>query len=170
MFGACRCPPNRVRSFARACYIGYMRNRLRSFFLCLLIVSLPMQSFAGVASVACGMAHQHLSAYVAEPDIALMVATPLSEAQGSVRSHIRLEASDASSPDDDCEHSGSHARSGCRTCASCCIGAYAPPPATVVTAVEEAVEALQQFPPSPFTGHIPARIERPPRARMPIAT
>jgi hypothetical protein len=71
---------------------------------------------------------------------------------------------DTASPDDDCEEMGEHGRSGCGTCTSCNIGAYAPPPVLTISAVEEAVIGRQQFISSSFTGHIPARIERPPRA------
>jgi hypothetical protein len=71
---------------------------------------------------------------------------------------------DTASLDDDCEETGEHGRSGCGTCSSCSIGAYAPPPVLTISAVEEAVIGSQQFISSSFTGHIPARIERPPRA------
>jgi len=35
-----------------------MRKSLRIFFLCLLILSLPMRSMAGVVTAECGMDHQ----------------------------------------------------------------------------------------------------------------
>jgi hypothetical protein len=83
--------------------------------------------------------------------------------------HAAAPAQRAASPDQDCDDGGSHARSGCGTCASCSIGAYAPPPVMAVTAVEEAVSTALQFSSSSFTGHVPARIERPPRAAASIA-
>jgi hypothetical protein len=131
-----------------------MRNRLKSFFLCLLIVSLPMQGIAGVARFGCGMVHQpaaqNTEAHGMEHD--------MSHAPGETA------AQDTASPDDDCEETGEHGRSGCGTCPSCSIGANAPPPVLTISAVEEAVIGRQQFISSSFIGHIPARIERPPRA------
>ena len=73
-------------------------------------------------------------------------------------------AQDTASAGDDCEEMGDHGPSGCGTCTSCSIGAYAPPPVLTISAVEEPVIGRQQFISSSFTGHIPARIERPPRA------
>jgi hypothetical protein len=78
--------------------------------------------------------------------------------------HGNTAAQDTVAAGDDCEETGDHGRSGCGTCTSCSIGAYAPPPVLTISAVEEAVIGRQQFISSSFTGHIPARIERPPRA------
>jgi hypothetical protein len=78
--------------------------------------------------------------------------------------HGNTPAQDTVAAGDDCEEIGDHGRSGCGTCTSCSIGAYAPPPVLTISAVEEAVIGRQQFISSSFTGHIPARIERPPRA------
>jgi hypothetical protein len=72
--------------------------------------------------------------------------------------------SDRSADDEDCENTGNPAGSTCSTCASCCIGAFAPPPVFALTALNEAANGVQQFPSSSFIEHIPARIERPPRA------
>lgn len=76
-------------------------------------------------------------------------------------------ASAAAEPEEDCDQPGAahldatHGK--CSHCASCCIGASAPPavpvvllPATFSTHVPCAVEPA-------ITGHIPATLERPPR-------
>jgi hypothetical protein len=78
--------------------------------------------------------------------------------------HGNTAAQDTVAAGDDCDEMGDHGRSGCGTCTSCGIGAYAPPPVLTISAVEEAVTGRQQFISSSFSGHIPARIERPPRA------
>lgn len=49
---------NRVQNSLLPCYIDHMRKSLRIFFLCLLILSLPMRSMAGVVTAECGMDHQ----------------------------------------------------------------------------------------------------------------
>lgn len=145
-----------------SCYIDHMRNRLRLFILCLLIVSLPMQSIAGVARFECGMSHHPLedsSVQVGDMPMPDMVHEP---GHQEAHAHDAAAMQDSSQPFEDCD--SDHQRSGCGTCAGCCIGASAPPPVVAVTAVEEAVSAVQQFSLSSFPGHIPARIERPPRA------
>lgn len=147
-----------------------MRNRLKSFFLCLLIVSLPMQGIAGVARFGCGMTHQPADvdhqATLDQPAAQIAEAHGMDHGMEHDMSHAPGEtaAQDTASPDDDCEETGEHGRSGCGNCTNCSIGAYAPPPVLTISAVEEAVIGRQQFISSSFIGHIPARIERPPRA------
>ncbi len=157
-----------VHATPGACYIDHMRARLRSFFLCLLIVSLPLQGIAGVARFECGMAHHPLTA-AGEPGGMQMDTTAAVDSHDGEHGHAAEPAQSVASPDQDCDDNGSHARSGCGTCASCSIGAYAPPPVMTVTAVEEAVSTALQFSSSSFTGHVPARIERPPRTAASIA-
>jgi hypothetical protein len=152
-----------------ACYIDHMRARLRTFFLCLLIVSLPLQSIAGVARFECGMAHHPLAAHADHAAGMPMEATVAGEGQDGGHDHAAAPAQRVAAQDEDCDDDGAHARSGCGTCANCSIGAYAPPPVMAVTAVEEAVSTALQFSLPSFPGHIPARIERPPRTAASIA-
>lgn len=147
---------------AMSCYIAIMRNRLRLFFLCLLIVSLPMQSIAGVARFECGMSHHLPEQSSVQADEAPMPEMTHGAAHEESHGHDAVAMQDASQADEDCDNG--HQRAGCGTCAGCCIGASAPPPVVTASAVEEAVSGVQQFSHSSFTGHIPARIERPPRA------
>lgn len=158
------------------CYIDHMRKSLRLFFLCLLVVFLPMRSMAGVATAECDM--DHPAAVNADGGHG---ATLLHEtAEDAVHEAEHGQAHEGRHDDmlvhseappqaahacDDCEKTSSaHETAGCGTCAECCIGACAPPPAVAVTAMEETVGSLREFSLSSFTGHIPARIERPPRA------
>jgi hypothetical protein len=143
-----------VQQHAGACYIAHMRHRLRLLLLCLLIVSLPVQSIAAVVTIECGMAHD---------SPVLDAAAPSDHAHDAGHEHAAATV-DMDSADAGCED-GSHHRSGCGSCTGCCLGAYAPPPELAPTAVEEAASGAQQFSLSPFSGHIPARIERPPRGR-----
>jgi len=114
------------------------------------------------------MAHRSLTLNAGAPEMKSMVGMADESAQDREHAYASSAASDDSSQDDDCEREGSHARSGCSTCANCCLGAYAPPPVVVLTLVQAAADVALQFPPSPFTGHIPARIERPPRTVAPV--
>jgi hypothetical protein len=162
--------PEGVHFMLRACYIDHMRSRLRLFLLCLLIVSLPIQSIAGVARLACGMTHHQSTVDSREHGMT----TPVMMIDGAMHDSGH-EHSDSMAqsplPAEDCEASvtDTDARSSCGTCSGCSIGAYAPPPVIVLTAGEEPASQLRQFSSSPFTGHIPARIERPPRTSTPIA-
>jgi hypothetical protein len=112
------------------------------------------------------MTHGSSVADDSEPDMT----TPLMMTDGTVHDDGHVHSAQSSSSDEGCEESGNtHERSSCGTCAGCSIGAYAPPPVIAVTAIEEPANRLQQFSSSPFSGHIPARIERPPRTSTPIA-
>ena len=160
-----------MRLSLQACYIDHMCSRLRSFFLCLLIVSLPVQGIAGVARFACGMSHHASVVSNTEPDAPLAVAAEDAGNHAGDHEHVAAAAQGASSPDGDCASTSTdaHERSSCGTCAGCSIGACAPPPVALLTAVEEPANGLQQLSPSSFTGHVPARIERPPRILTPTA-
>lgn len=162
---------NCVQFPPQPCYIGHMRSRLRSLFLCLLIVSLPVQGIAGVARSACGMAHHPSTVDDVEPDIVLTVAMAGTAMQDNGHEHVDAAAQGSSSSDGDCESDSlvGHEPSSCDTCAGCGIGASAPPPVLLVNAMEEPANGLKQLSPSSFTGHIPARIERPPRHFAPYA-
>lgn len=145
-----------------SCYIDYMRKSLRLFLLRLLIVSLPMQGIAGVARFECGMRHQPLEDGSVRVDHMALAGAAHDSAQEGSHAHDAAATQDASQSAETCD--SDHQRAGCGTCTGCCIGASAPPPVAVLTAVEEAVSSVRQFSLSSITGHIPARIERPPRA------
>ncbi|MEW6023211.1 MAG: hypothetical protein AB1807_13850 [Pseudomonadota bacterium] len=144
-----------------------MRKPFRIFFLFLLVVSLPMRSMAGVATAECGMDHH--AAVDGSAGHTAMLVHEMQDMEAHEAGHEdmpdhRQAAPQDEQPCDDCETASDvHEATGCGTCAQCCIGACAPPPIVVLTAVEEAVSSVQLFHLSSFTGHIRARIERPPR-------
>ncbi len=109
------------------------------------------------------MAHHSLTSHADDARGMRMEATVAGEGHDGGHDHVATPVQRVASQDEDCDDGGPHARSGCGTCASCSIGAYAPPPVMAVTAVEEAVSTALQFSLPSFTGHVPARIERPPR-------
>lgn len=139
-----------------------MRHRLRLYVLCLLIVSLPVQGIAGVVRIACGMAHDAPAATDIQPAARVAATEAGIGLPGAGHQHPGAPGPGAG-PDGACGDDGAGHRAGCGTCGGCSIGAYAPPPGLAATAVEEAANGIQPLPPSPFPGHIPSRIERPPR-------
>jgi len=139
-----------------------MRKRLRLFFWCLLVVSLPMQSIAAIAKFECGMSHQSGMASDIGENKALL------QHMGNDAAHEPMVSTGSTAmqsvdSDEDCGSSGEHKRVACAVCAGCSIGACAPPPCIALTAAEEVVQDIRQFSLSSFDGHIPARIERPPK-------
>lgn len=149
-----------------------MSYRLRHFLLYLLIVSLPMQSIAGVARFECGMSHHPLIVDGAVHGELSMHGTMSRAAHEDEHEHEHTGVAEqgSSSDDADCEGTDAQARSACGTCADCYIGAFGPPPGVALTVLNEAAWGVQQIPSSSFIGHIPARIERPPRATSAIAS
>jgi len=139
-----------------------MRKRLQLFFWCMLVVSLPMQSIAAIAKFECGMSHHSgMGSDIGENQAQL-------QNMGNDAAHAPMVATGSTAmqsvdSDEDCGSAGEHKRVGCAFCAGCSIGAYAPPPGIALTAAEEVVQDIRQFSLSSFKGHIPARIERPPK-------
>lgn len=158
---------NCVQNSLLPCYIDHMCKSLRLLFLCLLVISLPMRSMAGLATAECGMDHQPAVDTSVEHGAMLgheMADAGTHEAGHDAAFEHDIPSVQAEQDCDDCETTSDvHEAAGCGTCAQCCIGACAPPPIVVMTALEEAVSSVQLFPLSSFTGPIRARIERPPR-------
>lgn len=126
-----------------------------------------MKNVEGVARFDCGMSH---STSVVNAAQRAMISAELPIASDSrEHSHNDAQVAEVKPPSaaNDCEHHDGHICSGCGTCASCCIGAFAPAPAVHLVVAQEVVNDEQQFLLSSFTGHTPARIERPPRNMLP---
>ncbi|MFC4932982.1 hypothetical protein [Massilia sp. GCM10023247] len=142
-----------------------MRKPLRLFFMCLLIASLPMRSMAGVVTAECDMDHPVAPASVDHGAMSghAMAEPGTHDAGHEAAGEHAAPAAQAELACDECGAGGGvPGAPACGTCAECCVGACAPPPPMAVTAVEEVISSLQHFSLSSFTGHIPARIERPP--------
>lgn len=67
------------------------------------------------------------------------------------------------SADEDCEAMSNQKRASCGTCASCCIGSYAPLPFALLNLVQEPAQVTRPEPISSFAGPFPTRLDRPPR-------
>jgi hypothetical protein len=121
-----------------------------------------MQSIAGVARFECGMSHHPQNEGNVQPDEKPMAEMMHQATHEESHEHDATAVQDVSQSDEECD--SDHQRTGCGTCAGCCIGASAPPPVVSRTAVEETVSGTRHLSHTSFPGHIPARIERPPRA------
>jgi hypothetical protein len=139
-----------------------MRALVRILLLWTLIVSLPLRAIAAESALPCQMAHAEAVRHAAVQHIdgcddhgTMMVAQSAP--------HARADAA-AARVDGPCHQASALPQSSCHACCASHVGAAAPPafavlalPATRVN--ENTIPAI-----SSFTGWIPSRIERPPRA------
>lgn len=141
-----------------------MRHSLRTFLLCLLFVTLPIQSIAGVTRYQCGMAHHALAVDTARSLAHEEHGIGADLSGKKTHADAATAAAKATDPDGACANMGGHKSPSCGKCSGCCIGSYAPPPFIAITAAQEPAETLRSPSVSSFTGQFPARLERPPRA------
>ena len=126
--------------------------------LWLLIVSLPVQGIAAAITLPCTIAHSSIAGTGAES----MDDCDESEMMMSkAPDHAGADVAQQHKP---CDQGSHGAHSSCRACCACSVGASAPPPFTVAGAPVQNFPNGHISPTSSFTGWIPSRIERPPRA------
>lgn len=128
--------------------LRYHEKIMRMFFRLLLWLSITVLSLQGGAAMAVGQAE---------------AASHESVTKTSHRHHQAAEQSGG----EHCNEPGSKAAASphakCAACASCCVGAAAPPalPATLHTpSLASALHAIQE---AAMTSFVPSTIERPPR-------
>jgi len=134
-------------------YTYKMNRAFKTFMLWLLLAALPLQGFAAAVQMSCGpMAHHGSSEMVIHAE-----------------SH-RHEGDSAASPSTEAaaKSSGSsadakHKSSFCSACATCCVGAAAPPSISVLTPVYSSSLPVISSPAPLLAGFIPAGLERPPK-------
>jgi hypothetical protein len=146
-----------------------MPRLFKTFLLWLLIAALPVQGMAAVAKASCGperhmsMATTVVMAHLHAEDGAMMDHHHADQAmEGHLHATDESDA-DASGSGTDSASQNTHKSAYCSACAACCFGATAPPSSlswkpVLGSHLAEALPALVQS-----TGHIPSRIERPPR-------
>ena len=140
-----------------------MRNQLRQLVLCLIIALLPMQGIAAGMRFECALAHQSAMLGNGQHLSMLAQSVPAFGPAEDVKHHTLESMPDANATASDCENIDIHEPSRCGTCATCCISAYAPLRGTDLTTAQEGATSVPQPSVLSFIGHIPARIERPPR-------
>lgn len=143
-----------------------MRHWFRTLFLCLLLMTLPIQSVAGVARYQCAMAHGGSvdDSPLQDPNPGPAMQTSPAIAHGNGGAWL---ADDNLASDDECSGMRGHKGANCGTCPGCCIGSYAPPPVFTLIAGQDTTETAAPESTPSFTGHVPPRLERPPRSSLP---
>lgn len=129
----------------------------KTLLLWLMLATLPLQGVAAVVKVACGPEHHVMipstfDHHHADADAGLY--------HGDENSH---PATTHGSPDSDADAAAADKASTCSACATCCVGATAPPSALNLAPELPASNFIVPFPVVAFNGHIPASLERPPK-------
>lgn len=148
---------------AIACYIDQMRDQLRQLLLCLLIGLLPMQGIAAIIKFECVMAHQSMMLGNKQlPVMSVQSSTAFGVAK-DLKHHTLESAPVTDLTESDCGDTDTREPSRCGMCATCCLVTYAPLFGMDPTTTQESASNLVAPSFSSFVGHIPDRIERPPR-------
>jgi hypothetical protein len=127
-------------SLGRSAFFDYtsrVRTRARRFLLLLLMLALPVQTFASAAMLGCATSHQAAVAPMAMAD------------DGMAGCHEPEESAPTSH---DCKH-----------CTACALASALPIPATDTPAVMPVGESFAAQPATSFSGFVPEGPERPPR-------
>jgi hypothetical protein len=139
-----------------------MDRFLKTLLLWLLLAALPLQGIAAAVQTVCGSMEHHGSAAIemsAQPHQHDDDVINMSRSNMASRDAADLKTAMLSNKSFDAKHK--HA--ACNFCASCCIGAVAPP-STTVSASAHTHSLAVLFSPSPLvTGFVPAGLERPPK-------
>lgn len=132
----------------------YKMNRVfKTFLLWLLIVALPLQGFAAAVQTPCGpMAHHDSSEMV-------MQAQAHHHESDNAAGSMTVAAAKSSGASSDAKHKSAF----CSACATCCVGAVAPPSASLLTPVYSSSLPVISSPSPLVSGFIPAGLERPPK-------
>lgn len=129
-------------SFGQSSFIDYtarVRTRFHRFLLMLLMLALPLQTFASVTMLDCGFSDQASAEPMAMTDA--MVAG----------------CHDPEQPDNP------PAQHNCKHCAACALASVLPLPITASIAIEPRSNRFISHPAASFSGFVPSGPERPPR-------
>lgn len=141
-----------------------MTRLLKKYLLCLLIAVLPIQGFAAVVQRSCSSGHMVAASLVletAEPGQSAHDMDAVSASEQAVSEHDGCAEDTADSSK---APSGSHDKHGsCSACASCCVGAAAPPVFRSFSLPSKIPEVRRTSGATPVVGFIPDSLERPPR-------
>lgn len=133
--------------------------------LWLLMALLPLQGTASVIKMPCGTRH-HQSAVVgvSKKDVPLGASLSLRHVADmplQTEPPATLESQNAASAKTFAKKNPNS--STCSICASCCVGAIAPPQVLAPLPVPGISKAAISSPSVPYPGHIPFGLERPPK-------
>lgn len=153
-----------VAKFKRAT-LSIMNRLLKKFALWLLIVLLPLQGFAAIVHHSCDSGHVVIS---------IAVASTNAQDSSASKKDTNADLMSASAINDECdEHPGFQAKKPsakklckvglCSSCASCCVGAVAPPVFASFYLPSKLPEVRHTSGVTLVIGFIPDSLERPPR-------
>lgn len=140
-----------------------MRPLFRAILLWMMIVSIPLQGIAATIKSPCMMMSAHTELASSQTmdmdacDDQAMLATGSSasvETAGHAGDHEDMP----------CHKDANQKHASCRLCSACHAGAFAPPPFSIGGLAQTYLPDHYVSPARTFTGWIPSRIERPPRA------
>ena len=147
--GRCLLPDiSRNGHLERTDILARMKRAFNTFLLWLLIAALPLQGFAAALQASCGSSAHHTPADMVAP------------AQDHAQHDDAAMAGHGSAADDT---TAKHKHSSCSACATCCIGAIAPPSVTIASMSDGNVQPTLSSPSPLVTGFIPPGLERPPK-------
>lgn len=138
-----------------------MNRFLKTLLLWLLLAALPLQGVSAAIKMACGPMEHHGSTEITMP---VQPHHHDGEAMGMSDTdapNASLELSSTVSPDK--SFGDKHKHSTCSACATCCVGAVAPPSVAVMTSAYSSALPSVVTPTPLVTGFIPAGLERPPK-------
>lgn len=138
-----------------------MNRFLKTLLLWLLLAALPLQGVSAAIKSACGPMEPYGSAEMTMSDQSHHHGGAATQMPHTNFAHASADTNFAKSPDQ--SFGDKHKHSICSACATCCMGALAPPSITVLTsAYTSSLPSIVT--PTPFvTGFIPAGLERPPK-------
>ena len=144
------------------CQTEKMNRFLKTLLLWLLLAALPFQGMAASMQTMCGPMESNGSKGSAVPAQMhhhdRMAAMDLSDANAAHHdAAAKPVASSDPSPD------AQHAHSACSLCASCCVGAVAPPSALNLNAAYSESLPVVASPAPLVAGVVPRGLERPPK-------
>lgn len=142
-----------------------MNRLLRKCVLWLLIALLPLQGFAAIVYHSCGSGHVVISSAIQAQN---------AQVRWASEKHTNADLMSTGAVHDECEeHSGPVAKKpsgkklcrigSCSTCASCCVGAVAPPVFVTFTVPPKLPEVRHTSGVTLVVGFIPDSLERPPK-------
>jgi len=139
-----------------------MNRFLKTLLLWLLLAALPFQGIAAVMKTACAPTGLNGSSGVA---IAMQSHHHHHHEDASMHTAHAAAADDGTAvkPSPDKPSDANHPHSSCSACASCCVGAVAPPCATdAISSCRGSLPAVASQP-LPLASVVPGGLERPPK-------
>jgi hypothetical protein len=130
-----------------------MSRVFKTVMLWLLLAALPLQGFAAAVQTSCSPMTHHDSS-----EMVMQAHSHGHEADDAESSTTFVSAKPSGGSVD-----AKHKSSFCSACATCCIGAVAPPSVSVMTPVYRSSLPVVSSPPALVAGFIPAGLERPPK-------